>query len=161
MAFDGALGPGRFDLDVVRAATLRVPAQIIREHLASLPVEERRALADQLGTTDCQAMRSALHVGAELAFMVHDRERQERFAGMARLYELIAEETGLPPAAAGAASLDTHSRSLEEHLWFAAQNLPAEARAALRETFRLVIQAGADSYLLPPGPAGDPGTLGE
>ena len=141
-----------------RDAAHAAQAAIIQIFLKPQSGEALRALAEQFGSPDCQGLRSALHVGANLASVAQDTALQERFAGMARLYELIAEQVATP---SGASSSGAPPKSLEEHRWFAAENLPVSVRDAFRDTYGLVFRAGDDPSLRSEPTGAGPGSTGE
>lgn len=125
-------------LQAAQAAFDREPAQaeIIRECLEQTTPAQASALAAQLNATEHLGMRSALHVGAQLASAAHQRQLQERFTHMADLYELVLQATPGPSAAATLTPVG--------HEKFAAQNLSAQARQMLRADYGLQIpESGA------------------
>jgi hypothetical protein len=111
------------------AAARQAQAELIRECLAEIPTEAT-VLGARLGSKLHQGLIAALHVGADLASGVRERQLAERFANMAHVHEQVATAAGATPSGAS---------SPAENRKFAADNLPAAARRMLREDYGLAV----------------------
>ncbi len=110
--------------------------ELITESIRLLPAEKRAALASALSELHNQALISALHVGAGLAFEIHMPAMGNRFSGMSRMLNEVSQQSGadgLPGETShtNTASLRTHRQS------FAAQHLTTQAREAFHELYGL------------------------
>ncbi|MEJ1965654.1 MAG: hypothetical protein WDO56_30525 [Gammaproteobacteria bacterium] len=107
------------------------PAQsdLVMAYLRSMPEQNRAMLSMAFAHAQTTVLTGALRTGVRLAREIHDEQLAERFAGMARLAEILAGE------ASGSSS----------------PTLTSELRQALHDAYGLVIAADGHATLLLPG----------
>jgi hypothetical protein len=137
LAFDRealpAASPAQSDVDRVRARSRQAQDSLIAACLQQTP--------DAADAPACQALISALYVGADLAFQADELRVGERFTRMARLYEQV---TGVGTARGTTAAPPGR---LASHRKFAAAELSEKERDALRDGFALLVPTDAPPTL--------------
>ncbi len=107
-------------------------SEVLADVIGALPAQDRVALALAMLDPQTQALVSALHVGAGLAFDAREANMGQRFANMAHLLEQVGREASAwlaqtAPAVRG----DSH--------FAAARHLSEPGRQAFRNRYALVL----------------------
>lgn len=148
--FAQSAGPASSPVSPAATEADRVESAAIAECLHQLPAQKRAALTRALSQPHNQALVSALHVGAGLAFDTHETRVGNRLSTLARVLDEVARQSDATTSPPG----QGESASLRAHQFFAAQNLTPQAQEAFRDLYGLELpregQPGLYAGRLPP-----------